>query len=338
MYLSNFDQIMIRDMLYLSDELNSTALGLPNTLIFLQSIIDGSNCYVSMSAILSLFKRSHPYELNVSKEADVLFYQPNVQEKRRVVLERYFELAFKTLEQDGGNAYKRVFSNVRDDLISSLYDIYPALRVACSDADFEHMSESELLSLLSELGCRVEVALNGVLKRGYLLAVLNSLVISFRRAIGDFVSSCITRIRDYWRKFEVYSFEYRHFIRSYALKILLLIELKKCIKQKMSHGVREASVVQRPVDMFSGRVVRFSRARVLMLLTQLDSVFSQNIKPAKLLSYIDLVKGNGDLIYSIIGQNVSLERVINSAWNHLMPVPKIPVKKSNILSFKTLSS
>jgi len=338
MYLSDFDQKIIRDMLHLSDELDSTSLGLPNTLIFLQSIIDGSNCYVSMSAILSLFKRSYSYELDVSKDADVLFYQPNVQEKRRVVLERYFEQAFKTLEQNAGNAYKRVCANVRGDLVSSLYDVYPALKMACSDTDFEQMSEPELLNLLRELGCRVDVTLSDSLKRGYLLVVLKSLVVSFRRAIDDFVSSCMARIRDYWGKFEVYSFEYRHFIRSYALKIVLLIELKKCIKKKVFHRVHEVESVQRPVDMFSGRVVRFSRARVLMLLTQLDSVFSQNIKPAKLLSYIDLVKANGDLVSSIIGKNVSLERVINSTWNHLMPVPKIPVKKRNILSFKTLSS
>ena len=154
------------------------------------------------------------------------------------------------------------------------------------------------------------------------------------QSIETFVASCAPQIEDYWAKFEIYSFEYRHFIRSYAYKILLLIELKKCIRTKGSYRLHKVALVQRPADMFSGRVIRFSRARVLMLLTQLDSVFAHQIKPSKLRSYIELVRSNTELVSSILNQNASLQRVIVSAWNQLMPACRVVPNKKNIVSLQ----
>ncbi len=314
MYLTRNYQLRIQDMLFLSGEMCADKENLGDTIMFLQSIINGTNDYVSMKSILPWFKLRFPFQYEYSTEDDALFSNPGAQTKRNRVLERYAENSYTQLES-GIKSCRQLQENIEVDLFVAIYEAFDELKLFFRRTGFcnsrrRPMHGSEINCLLQLLGLTLECDSQLV------TVLLQSKRLTYTSLIRKFVNTYSELMQLHWGQLEVFAQEYRRYIKSYAHKILLLIELRKCCLQPIETRRTSCSCC----NIFSFRVVQISRAQVKIFLDQLEDVFSQPVSNSDvLISYIRLLKNNRSFVVELLQQYPEKKNIIADLWKDLMP-------------------
>jgi hypothetical protein len=314
MYLTRNYQLRIQDMLFLSGEMCSNADSLVSTIMFLRSIMNGSNDYVSIKSVLPWFKLVIPFKVNCSAVENVLFSNPGAQAKRQKVLERYIENSYAQLES-GAKSCQQLQKNVAMDLFVATYEVFEELGLFFQKNGFCKprcdLDEPEYRRLLQFLDIPEHV------DSPLVSAIVRSAASTYEILIKQFVNTYTDFMHRYWGKLEVFAQEYSLYIKSYAQKLLLLIELRKCCQQP-TEPRRNSRLC---CNIFSLRVVQFSRAQVKVFLDQIEAVFSQSVSNlAVLKSYMRLLDENHNFVAELLQQYPDRRKVIDDLWVDLMPV------------------
>ena len=336
MTLSQFERKQICGILNLSGELSPSLTELPQTKLFLWSIVNNDNLYTSLTCMLPIFKRSHGFSEVVADGLDDLF-GGFAEKKRRLVIDRYFQHAYLQLASGDWQTLAGIEATVELDLRDALYSLYADIGRLLS-ATVEAWDDEQVWSVAEELGLLTETDL---LDTDYQLirVKLTSKLSAYESEIQSFVSAQAPGLRSFWQSLRCFGAHYGHFIRARALKLLLVLRL--CEMSGLIPAQKE-SLIHTQIDCHDQwcwsvrnthkRLVRISLIRLFLNLKVLPE---QDFSASYLERCLRLVNVHGATVGSLLRYD-SVQRNLFRALQQLIPgwgKDKLPLEKTNVVAF-----